>query len=570
MGRTRTLRISYMKHLVTKKIYLILFLLLNGIDILAQTREITISKRYLNLPVSSKSENRQMILESPTHGRRTFYLRLADSNPEYYVFYDVAEFKGETIKLDYPSETGLNLVYQDDEIDDAKNLYKEKDRAQYHFSSKRGWINDPNGLVYYEGEYHLFYQHSPYDRNKGNKHWGHAVSTDLIHWEELPTALFPDEMGSMFSGSVVIDERNTAGFNRNGRTAMIAVYTASSREKQVQCMAYSLDKGRTWIKYADNPVIDSKSRWNSIHTRDPKVFWYEPTGMWVMALHEKDGISIYNSPDLRQWSYQSHVTGFWECPELFELPVEGQPNNKKWVLTGASGTYMLGKFDGKTFVPEYGKFYYSGGCAYAGQTFNNINRSDGRRIQICWGRILTNKMPFNGIMLLPTELKLRSTKNGVKLFSYPVKETEGLIKETFSANNLTAQQADEFMQRFNNEPLLKIKLIMKLSHATAVRLTLHNQNLFYYNMNTNQMNGVFYSPIDMTSMDVKIELFLDKNSVEGFVDDGAFSFATQWKPLNLTQGFKFYYDTDFEITSLEVSTLNSIWNNQMTKNKKNK
>lgn len=542
--------------------YLILSvcLLLSFNGLVAQKREMTITKRYLNIPVSHKKGKERMVIESDKHKSRAFPVRLADSNPDYWVFHDMSSYLGEKITISYPSQAGLNLIYQDDQIAEEENLYKEKNRPQFHFSSMRGWINDPNGLVYYDGEYHLFYQHYPFDRDRADRHWGHAVSKDLIHWEELPTALYPDELGNMFSGSAVIDYKNTAGFNRNGEPTMIAIYTATTREKQVQCIAYSLDKGRTWTKYDGNPVIDSKGKWNSIHTRDPKVFWHEKSKRWVMVLHEKDGFSIYNSKDLKNWTYESHITGFWECPELFELPIDGNKKKTRWIMSGASGTYMIGKFDGKKFIPENGKQFYTSGSGYAGQTFNNIETSDGRRIQVSWGRILTNDMPFNGLMLLPTELTLRDTKNGLRLFSYPVKEVDKLTKETFTENNLSVQQANEFMQEFNNEPLLRIKFKLKLSHSTGVRLSLHGQTLFHYNMNTNLLNNVFYSPLYMTNMEITVDLFLDKTSIEGFVDGGAYSYSEKRVPRNFTQGFHFIGDDEFEIKKIEVSTLHSIWN----------
>ena len=180
----------------------------------------------------------------------------------------------------------------------------------------------------------------------------------------------------------MIDYDNTAGFNKKNEPALVAAYTVDNPEKQRQCIAYSLDKGRTFTKYEGNPVIDSKAKWNSKDTRDPKVFWYAPGKHWVMVLNERDGHSIYNSADLKNWEYKSHVTGFWECPELFELPVDGDKNHTKWVMYGASGTYMLGSFDGQTFTPEAGKYYYYTGSMYAAQTYSNIPASDGRRIQI--------------------------------------------------------------------------------------------------------------------------------------------------------------------------------------------
>ncbi len=527
----------------------------------AEDLTLKITKKYLNLPVSHQKERAVMTLAVDGKPVRSFDIRLASAEPDYWVFCDVSSFKGKQIKISYRGDAaGMDKIYQADEIAGQDSLYKETNRPQIHYTQRRGWNNDPNGLIYYEGEYHLFYQHNPYERDWGNMHWGHAVSKDLIHWEELPIALFPDEHGTMFSGSAVIDYKNTAGFNKGNIPAMVAVYTADSPEKQVQCIAYSLDKGRTWTKYDGNPVVDSKAKWNSHDTRDPKVFWYEPTGKWVMVLNERDGHSIYNSDDLKHWTFESHITGFWECPELFELPVDGVTGNKKWVMYGASGTYMIGSFDGRTFVPESGKHYYSTGTIYAAQTFTNIPSGDGRRIQIGWGRISHPGMPFNGTMLLPTVLSLRTTKDGIRLFSEPIKELEVIQIAKGQWKDLSAEKAGELLQPYNHTGSLRIRTTLSLSHATNAGLSLYGQNLLDYDMNFNKVNGVFYSPEDMTSMEISVDIILDKTSVEVFVDGGAYSYSMERRAdSNNKDGFRFW-GNNIQVKNLEVYELQSIWN----------
>ena len=527
----------------------------------AEDLTLKITKKYLNLPVSHQKERAVMTLAVDGKPVRSFDIRLASAEPDYWVFCDVSSFKGKQIKISYRGDAaGMDKIYQADEIAGQDSLYKETNRPQIHYTQRRGWNNDPNGLIYYEGEYHLFYQHNPYERDWGNMHWGHAVSKDLIHWEELPIALFPDEHGTMFSGSAVIDYKNTAGFNKGNIPAMVAVYTADSPEKQVQCIAYSLDKGRTWTKYDGNPVVDSKAKWNSHDTRDPKVFWYEPTGKWVMVLNERDGHSIYNSDDLKHWTFESHITGFWECPELFELPVDGVTGNKKWVMYGASGTYMIGSFDGRTFVPESGKHYYSTGTIYAAQTFTNIPSGDGRRIQIGWGRISHPGMPFNGTMLLPTVLSLRTTKDGIRLFSEPIKELEALQIAKGQWKDLSAEKAGELLQPYNHTGSLRIRTTLSLSHATNAGLSLYGQNLLDYDMNFNKVNGVFYSPEDMTSMEISVDIILDRTSVEVFVDGGADSYSMERRAdSNNKDGFRFW-GNNIQVKNLEVYELQSIWN----------
>lgn len=520
---------------------------------------IKITKRYLNLPISQSQERKNMKFEINGKEERSFQIRLAKNEPEYWVFCDMAALKGKTVNISYEGDgSGLGKIYQDDKIAGQDSLYSETNRPQFHFTTKRGWINDPNGMIYYEGEYHLFYQHNPYEREWSNMSWGHAVSKDMIHWEELPTALSPDNLGTMFSGSAVIDYTNTAGFNKGNTPAMIAIYTVDSPDKEVQCIAYSLDKGRTWTKYNKNPVINSKEKWKTKDTRDPRVFWYKPGNHWVMVLNEKDGHSIYTSNDLKVWNSESHVTGFWECPDLFELPIEGDKNNTKWVMYGASNTYMIGSFDGKTFTPESGKHYYVTGTIYAAQTFTNIPESDGRRIQIGWGRVQQPGMPFNGLMLLPTELTLRTTKNGVRLFSVPIKETTQLFDKVGQWTGLTPEDANVNLKTFNNTDGLRIKTTIKLSQTTSAGLNLFGQHIINYDMNFNQVNGVFYSPENMTSMELSADIYIDRTSIEVFIDGGAYSYSMERKPdLQNKEGLHFW--GGMEVKNLEVYTAKSIW-----------
>ena len=311
-----------------------------------------------------------------------------------------------------------------------------------------------------------------------------------------------------------------------------------------------------------NPVIDSKAKWNSSDLRDPKVFWYEPGKHWVMVLFERDGNSIYTSDNLKDWKFESHTSGFWECPQLFELPVDGRENNKKWVMYGASGTYMIGSFDGRKFTPESGKYYYGNGAIYAAQTFDNIPASDGRRIQIGWGRIQQPGMPFNQMMLLPTGLTLRTTKDGIRMFNYPVKEVEILQGKEYVFENTDSEKASDFLNQFRDSVALRIKTTIRLSHATDAGINLNGQSIFRYDMNFNQVNGLFYSPEDMTSMEISADIIIDKTSVEVFIDGGAFSYAIERKsdPDN-RDGFKFFGNR-IEVKSLKVYPMRSIWRHE--------
>ncbi|GAB4043480.1 DUF4980 domain-containing protein [Spirosoma litoris] len=526
----------------------------------AQSVSMTINKRYLNLPIAQTQNRGTMKFLVNNKQERSFKIRLAAGEPDYWVFCDMAGLQGKTITIQYDgSREGLTKIYQADKIAGQDSLYREKNRPQYHFSTRRGWINDPNGMIYYAGEYHLFYQHNPYEREWENMSWGHAVSRDMIHWEELPTALSPDSLGTMFSGSTVIDYANTAGFNQGDTPAMVAFYTVDNPEKQIQCMAYSLDKGRTWTKYAKNPLIDSKEKWNSKDTRDPRVFWYAPGKHWVMVLNERDGHSIYTSKNMKEWRYESHVTGFWECPDLFELPIDGDTKKTKWVMHGASATYMIGSFDGKTFTPESGKHYYVTGTIYAAQTFANMPQNDPRRIQIGWGRIAQPGMPFNNMMLLPTELKLHTTKNGLRLSSIPVKETEPLFEKALQSSGLSAAEANEKLKSVNSLDRFRIKTTLKLSHATSAGLSLFGQRVLDYDMNSNRVNGVFYSPENMTSMEIMADIYVDRTSIEVFIDGGAYSYSLERKPVSGSSEGLHFWGTAIDVKELALYTAQSIW-----------
>lgn len=541
------------------KFLTVALLLVNYVSLSAGEIEIKINKRYLNFPVSHKEERQKMTFSVDGKPDLSVVIRLAKSSPDYWVFKDVSDLVGKTLKISYEGdEAGLAKIYQDDELAGQDSLYKEKNRPQFHFTTRRGWINDPNGLLFYAGEYHLFYQHNPYESEWENMHWGHAVSKDLVHWTELPDALYPDKLGTMFSGSAVIDYNNTAGYNQGKTPVMVAAYTAAGPDRQVQCIAYSLDKGRTFTKYEANPVIDSKEKWNSPDTRDPKVFWYKPGKHWVMVLNERDGHSIYTSNDLKDWKYESHVTGFWECPELFELPIDGNAKNTKWVMYGASGTYMLGSFDGKVFKPEAGKYVYTTGPIYAAQTITDM--PDGRRVQIGWGQITHPDMPFKGMMQLPTELTLRSTKEGPRLFSQPVKETEQLFTSVQKETNLTAERANQLLAKYSEADGLRLKATIKLSHATTAGLNLFGQHIVDYDLNYNKLNGMFYSPNDPISMEISADIYIDKTSMEVFIDGGAYSY---YLPRKVEDGNKegfHFWGNNIEVADLEILSVQSIWN----------
>lgn len=524
--------------------------------------KLKITKKYINFPVSHKVDRRAMTLSVKGQEPCRFVIRLAEGEPDYWVFRDVSGLKGKTVTLSYEgSEAALAKVYQDDRIAGEEEIYNEKYRPQYHFTTRRGWINDPNGMVFYKGKYHLFYQHNPAEREWENMHWGHAVSTDLLHWEELPVALHPDTIGTIFSGSAVIDYGNTAGYNAKDEPAMVAFYTADHPKSQRQCMAYSLDEGLTFTKYEGNPIIDSYDKWQSHDTRDPKVFWYAPGGHWVLVLNERNGHSIYNSKNLKDWTFQSHITGFWECPELFEISVDGNANNKKWVMWGASGTYMVGTFDGKKFTPETTKLCNLNGSAYAAQVFNNISQEDGRVIKMAWGRISFDDMPFNGCMLLPQEQILKTVNGGLRLVSRPVKEVGQLFMEAYSGTDLTASQANEIMKRFDGNDVLRIRATFRLTYSTDAGISYRGQRLVNYDMNGNRLNGEFYATEAPGSMELDADIYVDRGMVEVYIDGGLYSYSMKRDVKSTNPEGYVFWGNQLELKNLAVYTVKSIWDN---------
>ena len=543
-----------------------LFLLSTFISLTSQSSELTlkVKSRYLNIPVSHQTERHRLTFLSKGVDTLSVEARLAPGSPDYWVFKDLSAYQGRSLRLVYdgPAEA-LSRVFQADTIVGQSAMYHEPNRPQFHFTTRRGWINDPNGLVWYDGEYHLYYQHNPYEREWGNMHWGHAVSRDLLHWQELGDVLYPDALGTMFSGSAVVDYDNTGGFaakvkgQQGIQTPMVFAYT-NDGAWETQCIAYSLDHGRTLHKYqGGQPVIDSHQQWQSHDTRDPRLLWYAPGSHWVMVLNERNGHSIYTSSNLRDWTYQSHVTGFWECPDLFELPVDGNPSHTLWVMYGASGTYMLGHFDGRVFTPVAGKYRYATGSIYAAQTITGT--PDGRRIQIGWGRIAHPGMPFNGMMLLPTELTLRTTPDGPRLYSQPVREVQSLLHSLFTVqSDLTEQQANEHLRSLPAQSGLHLQARLSLSYATSAGLRLDGQNIVDYDLNQNTLNGQFYSPLTPGSLDLDLDIYIDRTSVEVFVDGGRYSYSLERHLTDNHDGLQFW-GRDTTIRNLHVDTVSSIW-----------
>ncbi|MCW3116020.1 MAG: Fructan beta-fructosidase [Chitinophagaceae bacterium] len=443
------------------------------------------------------------------------------------------------------------------------SLYHEKYRPQFHFSPAKNWTNDPNGLVYLDGEYHLFYQYNPFGNEWGHMSWGHAVSKDLVSWKQLPVAIAEEGNTMIFSGSCVIDKNNTAGFaTKPGQVAMVAVYTAhitlnnlkQDSTLQNQHIAYSLDHGRTWTKYKGNPVLDLGRK----DFRDPKVFWYEKGKKWIMTVvfpHEHI-VQLYSSPDLKQWTYMSDfgpagdINGIWECSDLLQVPVKGKTNQYKWVLLNSVSTtmqYFIGEFDGKVFHneipdghivrPDYGADFY------AGITYNNLPAGS-LPVLIGWannwsyaGSIPT--FPWKSIMSIPRTLQVTKINGEWALLEQPVAALKNYrLKPVqfenikFNGSKLLPVQGQQMEMEITMDPgrddSCGIKFAVGNSHYFTIGYAERSQELYIDRSNSGDTS--FHpdfknwlktsTAIPENNNKIKLHIFFDKSIIEVFADDG--------------------------------------------------
>ncbi|MHC4474783.1 MAG: glycoside hydrolase family 32 protein [Planctomycetota bacterium] len=411
----------------------------------------------------------------------------------------------------------------------AEPLYNEKYRPQFHFTPKKNWTNDPNGLVYYKGEYHLFFQHNPLSIKWGNMTWGHALSTDLMHWKQLPHAIEPDELGTIFSGSAVVDWKNTSGFQTGKENVLVAFYTsagefAEPKKPFTQSIAYSNDRGRTWVKYKGNPIIGNMK---DDANRDPKVIWHEPTKQWIMALFldAGDEFALLSSKDLKQWEVIQELLlpGSRECPDFFELPVDGDATNTRWVFWGANGRYLLGGFDGKEFTPETDVLESTVGNHYAAQTYSDIPKSDGRRIQIAWmAKGKFPDMPFNQQMSIPCELTLRTLPEGIRLCMQPVREIKNIRGPLDSWRSLILKPGENPLAKIAGE-LFEIECEIDPAGAAEVGFGLRGNELTYnVEQKTLHCRG---KKIDVTPVkgNIRLHILVDRTSIEVFSNESPMS-----------------------------------------------
>lgn len=534
-----------------------------------KTRRLMLQNKYLNFPVKRTARERLVSFIVDGKKVREFSIRLTDDEPDYWVYLDISDFKGKEVtvnidKYDPQSTRGFDMAFQADSFPGEKNLYKEKLRPQFHFTSKRGWNNDTNGMVYYDGEYHMFYQHNPFGWPWGNMTWGHAVSTDMIHWKEIGDAIHPDELGTIFSGSAVVDHKNTSGFQTSDEKPIVCFYTSAGGENPwskdqpfTQSIAYSNDRGRTFTKYQGNPIIGHIRGGN----RDPKVIWHEPTNKWVMVLFVEEGdMDFFTSTDLKNWTNTSRLKSFHECPELFELPVDGDENNEKWVLYGAAGQYFVGEFDGKKFKPESKviRFNY-GNCFYASQTFSDIPQEDGRRIQMAWGQVPMPDMPWNQMILFPVTLTLKTTEDGIRMFAEPVEEVEKLHKKKHRWKNKTLEPGKNLLSDIHGE-LFDIRAEFEVGDATEFGFVIRGIPVVY-NVDERQLScrkkKAFLKPVNGR---ITLQILVDRTSIEIFVNKGRIYMPIGVHLVDNDETLEvFTKGGQTGISLLEVYELNSIW-----------
>jgi len=477
----------------------------------------------------------------------------------------------------------------------------EQYRPQVHFSPAAHWVNDPNGMVYNNGIYHLFFQHHPYSSIWGPMHWGHATSTDLIHWKRQPVAIYPDSLGTIFSGSAVVDKNNSSGFGKKGQAPLVAIFTqhnsdgekAGRNDFQNQSIAYSNDNGKIWIKYAGNPVLKNPG---ITDFRDPKVMWYEPQKKWVMTLATKDCISFYSSPDLKNWQQESEFGktlgahgGVWECPDLISLDDNGR---QRWVLivnlnpgapNGGSGTqYFVGDFDGKTFVTDQKdtRWLDYGPDNYAGITWSNTGK---RKILIGWmsNWMYANQVPteaWKNAMTLPRELKVRHVGKDVFVCSQPVAELSSIQGKPVEVQGISVNKSID-ISKLTGKVEFPCKLDITTNKATDFSIVLSNaageELLIGYDSKQQQyfidrtragksdFNKGFamkhVAPRLTNDKGMRLSLVIDVASIELFADNGLTVMTSVFFPDKPYSQIHIQSQDNLQIKKLLYSKLKSIW-----------
>lgn len=521
------------------------------------------AKKFLLLPVQDDAPEGKVNIVINNKGQfaQSMNVRLARERIDSYVPLDLSAYVNQNVSIDIAGMPSSSLCWKELKMSDSFDMTnKEKFRPVYHHTPAYGWMNDPNGMFYKDGVYHLYFQWNPYGSVWANMHWGHSTSTDLMHWNFEGSAIVPDAWGAIFSGSCVVDHNNTAGF---GKDAVIAFYTSAKAspwgDVQSQSMAYSLDNGKTFTKYEGNPILTSSER----DFRDPKVFWYAPGKHWVMMLAVGQHMEIYSSANLKEWKKESEFGamqgahgGVWECPDLVEIPVEGT-REKKWVLIcnlnpggpfgGSAAQYFVGSFDGKKFVnesPTQTKWMDWGKDNYATVTWNNA--PDGRCIALGWmsNWQYANNVPtrqYRSANTLARDLSLYRLGTELYLKSTPSKETKKARGEKVSISSFKVSGKHEVTLFNDGQGAYEIEMVIQNAGASKIGLALLNEKGekvdMYYDLNRKQFvmdrsesgivdfsrdfPAVTVAPVN-ADKELTLRLFVDCSSVEAFGEDGKF------------------------------------------------
>lgn len=548
------------------------------------------STKYLILPIEEEKEEAQVLLDNGKPTDTWMDIRLAQDNVDYYVPFELNKGKTSVVKILNLKKDALTLRDGQMKLSNEWNVTNtDFYRPSYHHTPSYGWMNDPNGMFYKDGVYHLCFQYNPYGSKWGNMHWGHAISKDLIHWQEVAPTIARDPMGHIFSGSAVIDKNGTAGY---GKDAIVATYTsASDKNGQIQCMAYSTDGGYTFKKYEGNPVLTPFDGLKDF--RDPKVFWYEPAQQWYMIVSADKEMRFYSSPDLKKWTYVSSFgQGYgaqpnqFECPDFFQLPVDGNRNNKKWVmivninpgcLFGGSATeYFVGDFDGKTFTcdskPDVAKFLDYGKDHYATVTFSGVND---RVLGIAWmsNWQYANVTPikqYRGANTLPRELSLFSKDGRIYMASNVAPEVKALRKDTknLEVNNVKGEKDFKNISD-NKENAFELEMDVTPGKTGQTGFVFYNEKgekvNIYLDMNTGKLvmdrteSGLTAFGDKAVAHDIEKQFdvhehreikepFRKANSIN-YKND--FALGT-WAPLNLCNGKTYHLDVYVDKCSVEI------------------
>lgn len=522
-----------------------------------------VTEDYLLLPIQDDAPEGKICIVKDNEQKGTLMnVRLARERVDSYVPFALSAYKGQHISIEIQGVPETALCWKELKLSGSFDMAnKESFRPVYHHTPAYGWMNDPNGMFYKDGLYHLYFQYNPYGSVWGNMHWGHSTSTDLMHWKFEGCAIVPDAWGAIFSGSCVVDHENTAGF---GKEAVVAFYTSAKStpwgDIQMQSMAYSLDNGKTFTKYEGNPILTSSEK----DFRDPKVFWYAPGKHWVMILAVGQHMEIYSSVNLKEWKKESEFGamqgahgGVWECPDLVEIPVEGT-REKKWVLIcnlnpggpfgGSAAQYFVGSFDGKKFVnesPTQTKWMDWGKDNYATVTWSNA--PDGRCIALGWmsNWQYANNVPtrqYRSANTLARDLTLYRERQELYLKSTPSVEVKKARGKKVSIPSFKVSEKHEIVNLFEEKQgAYEVEIVIQNAGASKIAFCLLNDKgekvSMYYDLNRKQFvmdrsesgtvdfskdfPAVTVAPANVDK-ELTLRLFVDRSSIEAFGEDGKF------------------------------------------------